>query len=102
MRSSITAPPLTSRIGLVAQRPPRVCSRRLADTGATAIVTFPAHTSSYGLSGSTTRGLARRWFSVTEKTVSGRFSTLGGNNTLRAPRSDSSELLLLLQRKTLA
>lgn len=69
----------------------------LAVTGATVIFTFPAGECSNGLSGRIVSSMARNWYEVEEKLVNGQFSTLGGNNSHRAARTVSSELVLLMQ-----
>jgi hypothetical protein len=61
-----------------------------------ALLTFPAGESSNGLSGARIVELARERLTVSSKTVLGRFSTLGGNNTVRASRRNSAELILTL------
>lgn len=71
----------------------------LASSGATLIFTFPAEECSNGLSGKLVLEVAKKWFVVNKKIVNSRFSTLGGNNSYRASRKFSSELLLLLQPK---
>ena len=71
----------------------------LSRARATVIFTFPVGRSSNGLSGETVIELSRRYFSVEEKRVVGRFSTLGGNNENRSARSRSEELVLLLRTK---
>ena len=68
----------------------------LAERGCRAIITFPANRCSNGLSGTHIARLARRQFKVRTKTVKGRFSTLGGNNTTRAARTTSAELIITL------
>lgn len=68
----------------------------LASTGATVIFTFPAGDCSNGLSGGMVLTEAKKWFNVEEAYVDGTFSTLGGNNNLRASRARSRELLLVL------
>lgn len=68
---------------------------KLSIAGVTAIFTFPAGESSNGLSGNIVIELAKKFFSVEEETIGGVFSTLGGNNSHRAPRKLSNELLLL-------
>ena len=72
----------------------------LSAAGSTVIVTFPAGECSNGLSGEMVTRMARSWFSVDRRVVSGQFSTLGGNHAHRAPRKPSSELMLLLRPKT--
>ncbi len=71
----------------------------LAAVNATVILTFPSGESSNGLSGDVVMQTARKWFSVEEKIINGRFSTLGGNNDYRASRKPSSELILLMRPK---
>jgi adenine-specific DNA-methyltransferase len=71
----------------------------LATVRATVIFTFPAGECSNGLSGKIIIETARTWFDVEEELVKGRFSTLGGNNTNRASREPSNELLLLMHPK---
>jgi adenine-specific DNA-methyltransferase len=72
----------------------------LADRGCRAIITFPAARCSNGLSGEQIAELARSQFEVETKTVKGRFSTLGGNNTTRAARTPSAELIITLSPKS--
>lgn len=69
----------------------------LASTGATIIFTFPASSSSNGLSGAHVISESQKWFNVEEQRVGGTFSTLGGNNKIRAARAESVELILLLK-----
>ncbi len=70
----------------------------LSEVGATVILTFPAGESSNGLSGEVVTDLAKKSYKkVRREVVSGKFSTLGGNNGLRASRQTINELLLLLQ-----
>jgi len=71
--------------------------KALSTAGATVIFTFPAGDCSNGLSGQLVIDMARMWFDVEVRHVSGQFSTLGGNNSRRASRKPSSELLLLMQ-----
>jgi len=72
----------------------------LSAKGVTTIFTFPAGKCSNGLSGKVVVDMAQNWFEVEEQSVNGQFSTLGGNNSHRASRSPSKELLLLLQPKS--
>jgi len=74
----------------------------LAEARSTVILTFPAAMCSNGLSGQMIARMAQAWFRVREKVVHGRFSTLGGNNTSRAARSPSEELILLLEPSALS
>lgn len=73
----------------------------LAHARATVIFTFPDGECTNGLSGKDVTDVARAWYDVEEKVVKGRFSTLGGNNTCRAARNCSTELLLLMKPKSL-
>jgi adenine-specific DNA-methyltransferase len=73
--------------------------KRLAEASCEALITFPEAESSNGLSGTVVTELAREHFAVTIKTVNGRFSTLGGNNEMRAARHSSAELILKLKPK---
>lgn len=77
----------------------------IARNKATAVVTFPAHECSNGLSGAMVRNIAQKYFSVSEQVVHSKFSTLGGNkrmsktNNKRAARQPAKELILSLERK---
>ncbi len=71
----------------------------LAKSGCTVIFTFPAGQCTNGLSGQHVIQTAGTWYDVDEKVIHGSFSTLGGNNTHRAPRQSSDELLLLFRPK---
>jgi adenine-specific DNA methylase len=72
---------------------------RLARVRATVIFTFPAKVCSNGLSGRMIVNKAKTWFTIDKESIKGRFSTLGGNNSHRAARQPSRELLLLLRPK---
>jgi adenine-specific DNA-methyltransferase len=67
--------------------------------GGSAIVTFPEHQCSNGLSGNLVIELGRRHFAMKQQSVSSRLSTLGGNNNHRHARRPSRELILLLRPK---
>ena len=69
----------------------------LSESGARVIITFPAGASSNGLSGERIISESSEYFSVLKQYVTGRFSTLGGNNKVRDARATASELILLLQ-----
>ncbi len=71
----------------------------LAGSGATVILTFPAGECSNGLSGRSVTKIALSKFVIRKRVVKTRFSTLGGNNSLRKSRNSRNELLLLLQPK---
>lgn len=66
---------------------------------ATVIVTFPAGSSSNGLSGELVKEISRKHFKVKKDLIKGTFSTLGGNKINRPARQDSHELVLLLAPK---
>lgn len=76
---------------------------KIARKGARAILTFPAHQCSNGLSGDIVRELAHEHFQVTEKFVQSKFSTLGGASVKlgngRAARHAAQELILSLTPK---
>lgn len=70
----------------------------LSKARTTVILTFPAGESSNGLSGDIVAEVADRLFDVQRRQVfSSRFSTLGGNNSNRAARSKSEELVLVMR-----
>jgi adenine-specific DNA-methyltransferase len=76
---------------------------KISVKGASAILTFPAHNCSNGLSGNLVLKLAQDHFQVQEKRVKSKFSTLGGTkdakDTLgkgRAARQSAWELILSL------
>jgi len=77
----------------------------LSTTGASAILTFPDHACSNGLSGDSVREIARAHFRVRENSVRSKFSTLGGRGAgeqkvaRRKARHETSELMLLLRPK---
>lgn len=78
----------------------------LSERDTTVILTFPDHECSNGLSGEDVIGLAREHFSVKQKSVKSRFSTLGGigngnaGSAGRQARHHAEELILLLRPKT--
>jgi adenine-specific DNA-methyltransferase len=83
----------------------------LAKKKTTVILTFPKGKCSNGLSGEKVIDIAERWFDISpdsrihEQVITGKFSTLGGNNKLnknqriKRSRVVSEELLLLLKPK---
>ncbi|WP_207479507.1 DNA adenine methylase [Arenibaculum pallidiluteum] len=71
----------------------------ISSKGARAVVTFPAGNASNGLSGKRVVEIASEFFHIDRETVTGRFSTLGGNRVNRAARQDSQELILTLSPK---
>lgn len=76
--------------------------KTLATKKTRVILTFPNHKCSNGLSGHKVRKLANKYFKVLEKSVSSRFSTLGGTGSAdggRAARRNARELILVLRPK---
>lgn len=77
----------------------------IAKRKATAILTFPDHSCSNGLSGEAVRRLAQRFFHVQTNSIASKFSTLGGTGFdketegSRAARHHASELVLILRPK---
>ena len=75
----------------------------VAERNVRAVITFPEHDCSNGLSGSLIREIAGKFFSVTVKKVERKFSTLGGNNKIsetdkgREARQTAKELILVLK-----
>ena len=75
----------------------------IADKRADAIVTFPNHQCSNGLSGQSVSDIARKYFHVERRVVSSRFSSLGGTSgassvgSERAARLSAIELILQLR-----
>ena len=69
----------------------------LARSGCTVVLTFPREACSNGLSGEDVHEVARQSFVVERNAVKTRFSTLGGNCTIREARKVSDELMLLLR-----
>lgn len=76
--------------------------KTVSSKGAQAILTFPDHACSNGLSGDMVRDIARTYFKIREMCVKSRFSTLGGpaeNGTdkrSRKARRNADELILVL------
>ncbi|HEX9466463.1 MAG TPA: DNA adenine methylase [Alphaproteobacteria bacterium] len=73
----------------------------VAAMGATAILTFPDHDCSNGLSGELVREIGSLYFDVRHLTVDSKFSTLGGRSAEngRAARHQADELILCLKPK---
>lgn len=75
----------------------------IAGRQASAIVTFPIHQCSNGLSGNDVTTIASKYFSVKKKSVSSRLSSLGGTSgesasgSERAARMHAEELILYLE-----
>jgi adenine-specific DNA-methyltransferase len=66
---------------------------------ASAILTFPNHECSNGLSGSLVKEISQKYFNVDRAIVKNNFSTLGGNKVKRPARLDTEELILNLEPK---
>ncbi len=72
---------------------------------AKAIVTFPNHECSNGLSGKKVVRIAKKYFTVSQKVVKSKFSTLGGNRKSkdekkgRFARQPAEELIIVLKPK---
>lgn len=80
--------------------------RTVSSRGARAILTFPDHECSNGLSGDSVREIASKHFTVREKRVDSKFSTLGGTSDKarkqeagRSARQAAKELMLVLSCK---
>jgi adenine-specific DNA-methyltransferase len=79
--------------------------KTLSKRRARAIVTFPDHDCSNGLSGKLVRETAAKYFVVREQLVESRFSSLGGTGDARedeggrAARKVANELILVLRPK---
>lgn len=78
----------------------------ISSRGAQAILTFPDHECSNGLSGNSVREIASTHFHVREKSVKSKFSTMGGTGNCerngeggRAARHRANELMLVLKPK---
>ncbi len=74
----------------------------IASNGARAILTFPDHDCSNGLSGKAVREIAGKHFFIREQPVNCSFSTLGGTGeengkASRGARQEARELILVLQ-----
>lgn len=69
----------------------------LARVRARVIITFPSEMCSNGLSGKDITKMAQEEFCVDSQLVTGRFSTLGGDNENRKSRVKSKELILSLR-----
>lgn len=71
--------------------------KNLCERGASVILTFPSGSASNGLSGHQVIEIAEKYFSVSEKRIDSRFSTLGGDKKHRAARKHAEELILTLR-----
>lgn len=70
---------------------------KIADAGATAIITFPAEKTSNRLSGKRIKELARTRFRIVDDRFLSKFSTLGGDQKHRTARQDTEEMILTLR-----
>jgi adenine-specific DNA methylase len=77
--------------------------KTISSRGARAILTFPNHECSNGLSGESVRETSNQYFRVKEKIVKSRFSTMGGTGNAerngegaRSARQHADELILVL------
>jgi adenine-specific DNA methylase len=79
--------------------------KTIAERNANAILTFPDHNCSNGLSGEIVKETAAGLFRIKTKTVDSKFSTLGGNSRMtetgkgREARQMAKELILILTPK---
>ena len=80
--------------------------RKISSRGARAILTFPDHECSNGLSGELVREISDKYFRVNKKIVKSKFSTMGGTGDaqrneegLRSARHHADELILVLVPK---
>jgi adenine-specific DNA methylase len=80
--------------------------KTVASRGARAILTFPDHVCSNGLSGSSVRQIARRHFRIRTEHVKSLFSSMGGTGdkkrkgeAKRNARHITKELMLVLEQK---
>lgn len=69
---------------------------KISDTGASAIITFPANKASNGLSGQQIKEIAATSFQIKDERVTSRFSTLGGDQRHREARQDTEEMILTM------
>lgn len=78
---------------------------KIANKGAKAIITFPDHECSNGLSGNSVRETTQKYFSVEEHSVESKLSSLGGKSNGdkkqagRDARLKTNELILVLKPK---
>jgi len=71
--------------------------RKLSERQCKVILTFPVGKCSNGMSGEWIEETASQYFDVSRRTVTSRFSTLGGNTYNRAARKVAEELILVLR-----
>jgi adenine-specific DNA methylase len=72
---------------------------KVSSKGAKAIVTFPDHECSNGLSGELVHSTASKYFHIVKQHVDSNLSTLGGKGDKRDARQPTKELLLVLTPK---
>lgn len=72
---------------------------QISSRGAKAILTFPNHECSNGLSGKLVRNIASKYFNIVKRQVNSNFSTLGGTGDKREARQPTKELMLVLKPK---
>ncbi len=75
-----------------------VLLKRLSNHKCKVVLTFPLGERSNGMSGERIEATARRFFEVSRRTVTSRFSTLGGNTMIRDARKEAKELILVLRK----
>ncbi|MCB2199099.1 DNA adenine methylase [bacterium] len=71
----------------------------ISSRGAKVVMTYPMDKSSNGLSGQLVEEIASEHFSVEKKLVKSRFSTMGGNSKNRDARSNTDELIIVLNKR---
>ena len=71
--------------------------RDLAARGCRAVVTFPRHDCSNGLSGQRVEDIAATYYRLDREVIGSRFSTLGGNSRNRRARRLTEEYVLILR-----
>lgn len=73
--------------------------KEVSESGADALVTFPAGPASNGLSGSSVEEISDKYFHVKKRKIASTFSTLGGKAISRGGRQSTTELVLHLVQK---
>lgn len=73
--------------------------RNVSNSGAQAIVTFPAGQASNGMSGLLVEAISDKYFQIAKRKITSQFSTLGGNAISRNARKTTTELVLHLVPK---
>jgi adenine-specific DNA methylase len=69
----------------------------LSSKGSSVIMTYPDGNCSNGLSGEDVLNISGKYFSIDQKVIKSRFSTMGGNNETRSARKNVNEMVLLLR-----